>query len=75
MESVCLINENQRGGIPDGSQFHETYAPLPKLAALLRELSWSKHLMLMSSCKSEEEMEFYLLSATRARWSNRELER
>ena len=56
-------------------QFYETYAPLPKLAALLRELSWSKHLMLMSSCKSEEEMEFYLLSATRARWSNRELER
>ena len=45
-------------------QFYETYAPLPKLAALLRELSWSKHLILMSSCKSEEEMEFYLLSAT-----------
>ena len=56
-------------------QFYETYAPRPRLAALLRELSWSKHLMLMSSCKSEEEMEFYLLSATRARWSNRELER
>ena len=56
-------------------QFYETYAPLPKLAALLRELSWSKHLMLMSSCKSEEEKEFYLLSATRGRWSNRELER
>jgi predicted nuclease of restriction endonuclease-like (RecB) superfamily len=55
-------------------QFYETYAPLPKLAALLRELSWSKHLMLMSSCKSEEEKEFYLLSATRGRWSNRELE-
>ncbi len=56
-------------------QFYETYSPLPKLATLLRELSWSKHLLLLSQCKSEEEKEFYLLSATRGRWSHRELER
>jgi len=56
-------------------QFYETYSPLPKLATLLRELSWSKHLLLLSSCKSEEEKEFYLLSAIRGRWSHRELER
>jgi len=56
-------------------QFYETYSPLPKLATLLRELSWSKHLLLLSHCKSEEEKEFYLLSATRGRWSHRELER
>jgi len=29
-------------------QFYETYSPLPKLATLLRELSWSKHLLLLS---------------------------
>ena len=56
-------------------QFFETYRSQPKLATLLRELSWSKHLLLLSQCKSEEEKEFYLLSATRARWSHRELER
>jgi predicted nuclease of restriction endonuclease-like (RecB) superfamily len=56
-------------------QFFETYSPLPKLATLLRELSWSKHLLLLSGCKTEEEKEFYLLSATRGRWSHRELER
>jgi predicted nuclease of restriction endonuclease-like (RecB) superfamily len=56
-------------------QFYETYVELPKLATLLRELSWSKHLLLLSYCKSEEEKEFYLLSATRGRWSHRELER
>jgi hypothetical protein len=56
-------------------QFCETYSPLPKLATLLRVLSWSKHLLLLSHCKSEEEKEFYLLSATRGRWSHRELER
>ncbi len=39
-------------------QFYETYSPLPKLATLLRELSWSKHLLLLSHCKSEEENEF-----------------
>jgi predicted nuclease of restriction endonuclease-like (RecB) superfamily len=56
-------------------QFYETYVALPKLATLSRELSWSKHLILLSHCKSEEEKQFYLLSATRGRWSHRELER
>jgi len=56
-------------------QFYETYTAIPKLATLLRELSWSKHLLLLSQCKSAEEKEFYLLSATRGRWSHRELDR
>jgi predicted nuclease of restriction endonuclease-like (RecB) superfamily len=56
-------------------QFYETYVELPKLATLLRELSWSRHLLVLSQCKSTEEKEFYLLSATRGRWSHRELER
>src|SRR5260370_13541975 len=45
-----------------------------KLATLLRELSWSKHLLL-SQCKSEEEKEFYLLTAIRGHWSHRKLDR
>jgi predicted nuclease of restriction endonuclease-like (RecB) superfamily len=56
-------------------QFYETYAKAPKLATLLRVLSWSKHLLLLSSCKSEEEKEFYLLAAVRSGWSHRELDR
>lgn len=56
-------------------QFYDTYVPLPKLATLLRELSWSKHLLLLSQCKTPEEKEFYLIAATRGRWSHRELER
>ena len=56
-------------------QFYETYVAFPKLATLLRELSWSKHLLLLSQCKTMEEREFYFLSATRSRWSHRELER
>jgi hypothetical protein len=35
-------------------QFYETYVDVPKLATLLRELSWSKHLLLLPNCKSEK---------------------
>jgi len=57
------------------SQFHETYRDQPKLAALLRELSWSHNLAIMSRCRRDEEREFYLRLATRQRWSLRELQR
>jgi predicted nuclease of restriction endonuclease-like (RecB) superfamily len=56
-------------------QFYETYRDLPKLATLLRELSWSHNLAIMSRSKRDEEREFYLRMATRERWSFRELQR
>jgi len=56
-------------------QFFETYRNLPKLAALLRELSWSHNLAIMSRCKRDEEREFYLRLATKERWALRELQR
>ncbi len=56
-------------------QFYETYRGQPKLSALLRELSWSHNLLIMSRCKRDEEREFYLRMATQERWSFRELER
>ncbi len=31
---------------------NETYGDAPKPAPLLRELSWSKHLLFLSRCKS-----------------------
>ena len=56
-------------------QFFETYQHQPKLAPLLRELSWSHNLLILSRCKREEEREFYLRLASRERWSYRELQR
>ena len=50
-------------------QFYETYRSQPKLAALLRELSWTHNLAIMSRCKRDEEREFYLRLAGRERWS------
>ncbi|MGD0442587.1 MAG: PDDEXK nuclease domain-containing protein [Edaphobacter sp.] len=55
-------------------QFYELYADSPKLATLLRVLSWTKHQLLVQ-CKSAEEREFYLIAATRGHWSHRELAR
>jgi predicted nuclease of restriction endonuclease-like (RecB) superfamily len=56
-------------------QFFETYRDQPKLAALLRELSWSHNLAIMSRCKRDEEREFYLRLAAQERWALRELQR
>jgi len=57
------------------SQFFETYRDEPELAPLVRELSWTHNLLIMSRCKRFEEHEFYLRLAARERWGKRELER
>jgi predicted nuclease of restriction endonuclease-like (RecB) superfamily len=56
-------------------QFFDTYRGQAKLATLLRELSWSHNLAIMSRCKRDEEREFYLRLAHKERWSFRELQR
>ncbi len=56
-------------------QFYETYRGQAILAPLLRELSWSHNLAILSRSKRDEEREFYLRMATRERWSFRELQR
>jgi predicted nuclease of restriction endonuclease-like (RecB) superfamily len=56
-------------------QFYETYRAAPKLSPLVRELSWTHNLLIMSRCKREEEREFYLRVCHRERWGKRELER
>jgi predicted nuclease of restriction endonuclease-like (RecB) superfamily len=56
-------------------QFFETYHGKPKLAPLLRELSWTHNLMIMSRSKRDQEREFYLRLCALERWSKRQLER
>jgi len=56
-------------------QFHETYRADEKVSPLLRQLSWTHNLLILSRCKLSEEREFYLQLALRDRWSKRELER
>lgn len=45
------------------------------MSALLTQLSWSCHLLIMSGCKSDEEREFYIRLAIKERYTYRELER
>ncbi len=56
-------------------QFYETYRSDKKVAPLVRQLSWTHNLLILSRSKRSEEREFYLRLCLRERWSKRELER
>lgn len=56
-------------------QFYETYKENEKLAPLVREISWTQNLLIMSRAKTEEAREFYLHLCRRNNYTKRELER
>ncbi|MDD6715003.1 MAG: PDDEXK nuclease domain-containing protein [Firmicutes bacterium] len=64
-----------RRGLYRMKQFYELYAGNEKVSALLTQLSWTNHLLIMSGCKSDEEREFYMKLAIKERYSSRQLER
>lgn len=45
------------------------------MSALLTQLSWTNHLLIMSGSRSDEEREFYIRLAVKERYSSRQLER
>ena len=51
-------------------QFYETYKDSPKLSALVREISWTNNLAIMSRCKTDVEKEFYLRLSVSERYSS-----
>lgn len=55
-------------------QFYETYRH-SKLSALLREISWTNNLLILSKLKTSEEREFYIMLCIKEKYSSRELER
>jgi len=56
-------------------QFYEAYAGNEKLSPLVREISWTNNTLIMMAAKTDEEREFYLLMASKNKYSKRELER
>lgn len=56
-------------------QFFETYREDKKVAALLRQLQWTQHLMILGRCKRPEEREFYIRMSLREGWKSRDLDR
>lgn len=55
-------------------QFYEAYSRR-KVASLVRQLSWTHHLIILGGVKPPEAREFFILAAIRERWTKRELER
>ncbi|MHB8787465.1 MAG: PDDEXK nuclease domain-containing protein [Thauera sp.] len=56
-------------------QFYEAYRDDEVVSALLRQLPWTHHLIILSQSRRDEERDFYLRTAIREKWSKRELER
>jgi len=56
-------------------QFYEAYRAPQIVSALLRQLPWTHHMLILGRAKMEEEREFYIRLAIREKWSSRELER
>lgn len=56
-------------------QFYDAYKDSPKLSPLVREISWTNNLIILSRAESIEEKEFYLNLCAQEKYSKRELER
>lgn len=56
-------------------QFYEAYKTDSIVSALLRQLPWTHHLIILGQTKRPEERDFYLRTAIKEAWSSRQLER
>ena len=50
-------------------QFYSEYVDKPNLQPLVREISWTKNLIIFSRCKDDLEREFYLRATARYGWT------
>lgn len=56
-------------------QFYEAYRDDEKVSPLVRQISWTHNLIILSQSKRPEEREFYVRQAIQEKWGKRELER
>ena len=56
-------------------QFYELYYQNQFVSPLVTQISWTNHLLIMSSCKSDEEREFYIKLSIKESYSKRQLQR
>ena len=64
-----------RRGLYRMRQFYESYPQKKFVSAVLTQISWTNHLLILSKAKTKEEREFYLALSIKERYSSRELER
>jgi predicted nuclease of restriction endonuclease-like (RecB) superfamily len=56
-------------------QFYDAYRGHEKVSALVTQLPWTHHLIILGQARQAEVREFYILAALEERWTKRELER
>lgn len=64
-----------RRGLYRMKQFYETYREDEFVSALLSQISWTNHLLIMSKARTAEERHFYITLCIKESYSSRELER
>ena len=64
-----------RTGIYRMKQFYEMYCDDEIVAPLVRQISWSNNILIMSRTKSKEEREFYIKMCIKNYYKKRELDR
>lgn len=74
-KSAPTIKGFNRRGLYRMKQFYETYQDDEFVSALLTQISWTNHLLIMSKSKTKEERDFYVALAAKEHYSSRELER
>ncbi|MDR1896385.1 MAG: DUF1016 N-terminal domain-containing protein, partial [Prevotellaceae bacterium] len=51
------------------AQFYNEYHAVEFLQPLVGEISWTKHIAIMSKCKDNQERRFYIMSTKKFGWS------
>ena len=74
-KTAPTIKGFNRRGLYRMKQFYETYRDDEFVSALLTQISWTNHLLIMSKAKTREERDFYVALAAKEHYSSRELER
>ena len=64
-----------RRGLYRMRQFYDAYHQEEIVSAVLTQITWTNHLLILSKTKTKEEREFYLSLAIKEKYSSRELER
>ena len=64
-----------RRGLYRMRQFNEVYRQKQFVSAVLTQISWTNHLLILSKTKTKEEREFYLALSIKERYASREFER
>ncbi len=54
----------------DMARFYTEYQSDENLRTLLAEISWSKHIVILTKCKDAQQRQFYILATKKYGWTN-----